>query len=882
MKWFTPIAAVAAAVVVGGTALAVGTSNWSHTTEADFKNGTFDNVVATNLGDLKLSRAVKTLLEQDPQVSAVNAMAEGPDGAVYAGTGPRGILMRAKGETVEKVAIIDDATNIFSLAFDKDGRLLIGTGGESGKILRVDKPASLKAIRDEEKAEAPGAEKTEKKDDKAKDDKPAGEKSKDGLKEIFSAEGVQYIWAIRQTPDGNLYAATGPTGQLWEIKPDGSKRVVLDSDENNLTALVSDGKDMLYVGTDPNGLLYRVNRKTGESFVLFDAPEAEISGLVIDAQGNIYASTAEAREEGAAAATAGAAEKNGRPEGGAAGVQITSEPPKEPKPPELPNPQPGKPEPIPKAVPTAPKPPANSGAKSERNPQSRLPRGFGIEQALLGIVMPQAEATDPEPSAPRRPPRAPAPPGAPKPGPGPSPGPNPGPGPGTAPTTGPTLPMPAHQPTVEPTAAEPKPEGNAVYKVDRDGFVTEIFRQPVLILSMVEREGQLLLATGSEGQVYQINPAAEETSVVAKVEPKQIMCLLPTSDGRVYLGTANVGGIAAMSSGYAAKGTYTSPVLDATQISRFGKMHLHGSVAEATSITVATRSGNVHDAAEKGWSKWTDEAPVTEFLQVESPPARFLQYRLTFTSKAGKTTPVIEDVNVAYQVPNLPPQIKAVRVQPASDPAAMAAAAAAAANGGEGGPTSAQPIVSSRKLTLAWEASDPNNDPLQFSVYFRRGEGSPWILLKDKLPEPTYEWDTRSVADGRYEVKVIASDAAANEPGKGKTASRVSDPVLVDNTPPVVGDLKSEQRGADVKVSFRAVDRTSVVAGAEYSVDSSKDWQAVLPSDNIWDSPEETAAFNIRGLQPGNHQVTIRATDAKGNQAFESIFVTVQGPAAAK
>ena len=61
----------------------------------------------------------------------------------------------------------------------------------------------------------------------------------DGLKEIFSAEGVQYVWAIRQTPDGNLYAATGPHGQLWEIKPDGSKRVVLDSDENNLTALVS-------------------------------------------------------------------------------------------------------------------------------------------------------------------------------------------------------------------------------------------------------------------------------------------------------------------------------------------------------------------------------------------------------------------------------------------------------------------------------------------------------------------------------------------------------------------------------------------------------------------------------------------------------------------
>ena len=39
--------------------------------------------------------------------------------------------------------------------------------------------------------------------------------------------------------------------------------------------------------------------------------------------------------------------------------------------------------------------------------------------------------------------------------------------------------------------------------------------------------------------------------------------------------------------------------------------------------------------------------------------------------------------------------------------------------------------------------------------------------------------------------------------------------------------------------------------GADYAVDSSRDWQAVLPSDNIWDSPEETARFTIRGLKPG-------------------------------
>jgi hypothetical protein len=803
--------------LLASTALGVGSSHWMHTTEADFKTGTFDNVVATNLGDLKLSRAVKTLLEQDPKISAVNALAQAVDGTVYAGSGPHGVLLRISGETVTTIATLEDDTNIFSLLIDQKGRLLIGTGGEHGRILRLDNPG-------------------------ARDAKPV---------EIFKADGVQYIWSICQTPEGNLYAATGPTGKLFEIKPDGSQKVVMDSDENNLTSMVSDGKETLYVGTDPNGLVYRVNRKTGESFVLYDAPETEISALVLDKKGNLFAATAEAREDLMPAAPGAPGEAGGRPEGGSAGIQITTEPPKEPAPGKLPDPNPGRPDPIPQFPIT--QPPARShlfvGAELTEKPKAAA----------------RPAATQPKP--PRVPP---PPPGAPR------------------PTTAPMMPeppMPAHQPPVEPAPAEARPEGNAIYKIDPDGFVTEIFRQPVLVLSMIENNGTLLIATGGEGQIYQVNPAADEVVVLAKVEPKQIMCLLPARDGRILMGMANAGGVAAMSSGFATRGTYTSAVLDATQISRFGKMHMHGSLAKATALKVATRSGNLKDAAEKGWSSWTDDVPATEFLQVRSPSARFLQYRVTFSSDDGSDTPIIEDVNIAYQMPNLPPQVKSVKVASSAE----AGAAAALPNGmplpampaGEG-ESAAPRIASGRRQTISWEASDPNGDALQYSIYFRRGVDAPWILLKEKLPENSFEWDTRSVADGRYEVKVIASDAAANVPGRGRTASRVADPILVDNTPPVIGDVKWSQRGADIRVEFRVVDRSGIVAAGDYSVDSSKEWQALLPSDGIWDSPQETADFTITGLAPGTHQVTIRTTDDKGNPAFENLIVKVIAPAASR
>ncbi|HET6246937.1 MAG TPA: hypothetical protein VFE47_04495 [Tepidisphaeraceae bacterium] len=849
-------------------ASAVSTSYWRQANTADFKAGTLENVVATNLGDLKLSRAVKTLLEEDPKISSVNALAEAPDGSIYAGTGPHGMLLQIKDEKVSTIATLPDAA-VLSLVVEKNGAIIIGTGGQAGRVLRIDKPGN-------------------------------------DPKTLFEADGVQYIWGLAQTPDGNIYAATGPNGALYEIKPDGSKRTILETNESNILSLISDGKDLLYLGTDPHGLVYRVNRKTGESFVLFNAAEAEVSALALDKAGNLYAGTAEAKEEPQTPQdNAQPAEKGGRPEGGAIGVPIPADRPKEPTPPPPPNPNPGQPDPIPKSPAQqselhvqslmAKRAVAVAESQSLRfAPRrmdmhnvdfSRRPMPFEMMSDAVAPVMlafDVAGADDPPPDdSPKK--KRPRPtPGDPNPGPNPNPNPRPG-----KPDANPqTAPAPAvHAPTVDTTTGpEARPEGNAIYKIDPDGFVTEIFRQPVLILSMVENNGTLLVATGgAEGQIYQLRPSADETVVLAKVDPKEIMCLLSARDGKVYMGTANVGTLAAMSSGFAARGTYASPVLDATQISRFGKIHLHGALPAGTGITVATRSGNVKDADEKTWSKWSDEAPAAEFLQVMSPSARFLQYRVTFTSTEGKATPVVGDVSIAYQVPNLPPQIKAVKIATTGSAGSGAGTdvAAMAAPDADAAAAASHHIESARRQTIAWDASDPNNDTLTYSLYLRAVGESGWILLKDKLTDATYDWDTRTVADGRYEVKVIASDASSNPPGQGKTASRVSDPLTVDNTPPVIGDVKSQQRGADVHIDLKVVDHTSTVASVDYAVDSTKDWQFVLPTDQIYDSPEETVSFSIPGLKAGQHQITLRATDSKGNQSFENLYVNVQGGAAA-
>ncbi|HEY7090033.1 MAG TPA: hypothetical protein VH518_18185 [Tepidisphaeraceae bacterium] len=763
-------------ILSANRAWAVKTAHWIHTTEADFKQGTLTHVVATNLGDLKLSREVKTLLEQDARVSAVFALAQAGDGTIYAGTGPEGVLLAVKDDKVTTAADLGQHTNIFSLLVDSQGRLLIGTGGEKGQILRMEK---------------------------------SGEKPK----EIFSSDDVQYIWSMVQTPDGMLYAATGPNGQLVAISPDGTAKVLLDSDENNLLCLLSDGKDSLYVGTDPNGLVLRVNRQTGDLFVVYDAAESEISALARDSKGNLYAATAEAinapGDENQGGESSGAADQVGRPESDQRSQPIPGQPPANPKPPEVPKPAPGEPLPIPKTI---------------------------VKPLNMMILA--------------------------------DPGDEPGPTTSEAPLV-PTGPRPA---AGLPGPERPKPSnGNAVYKIDPDGFVTEVFRQQVSVFALLlQPDDTLLVATGSDGGLYQINPAAEETSTITKVDSKEILCLMPAKDGRVFLGLANSGDIAAMGSGFATDGTYVSPVLDAEQISRFGKIQLRGSLPAGSAMHVSTRSGNVEEADAPGWSTWSDEVSASQFVQTNSPPARFLQYRFRFSSDNGKVTPVVEDVDVAYQVPNLPPVIKSIKIGNGENLAAVATT-----SGDEN-------HTPNSKITISWEATDPNEDDLVFSLSFRRGRSGPWILMKDKLKDPTYDWETRNVGDGRYEIKVEGDDSGANPAGQGKKASRVSDPVIVDNTPPAIGDLKTQVEGTTATIKMTVVDQTSTVARLDYSVDSAEDWQTALPSDSIADSPEEAYEVVIKNLSAGAHQITLRAADAKGNRAYETVNVTVDKPASSR
>ncbi|MDM8005735.1 MAG: hypothetical protein QUV05_06235 [Phycisphaerae bacterium] len=629
-----------------------------------------------------------------------------------------------------------------------------------------------------------------------------------------------YIWAMARGVEGEVYAATGNKGQIFRIEPDGSKsRVLCDLKPKNVICMAFAPDGFIYAGTDEDGLVYRVHPTDGQVFVVYDAKEPEISAIVFDAQGNLYASTADA--EGARPGRAVADKPGGKPEtqkaesragGGLLSLFKASKPQADSQPAKGSSTAPASRPGHPAGTPDDDEDAAGDGS-SATSPAT--------QQASLLSRLGRPAAGGP---------------------------------PGT------------------------KTGGNAIYRIDKDGFVTEIFREPVMILGMAESNGTIYAATGNEGRIYALTPNLDRTLMLAKLEAAQATCLLRLPDNRLLIGTANAATVVELSDRYAAKGTLTSKVLDAEQLSTWGRVRWNATVPTGTKLTIATRSSNVEDEESEAWEEWSSEMDATYPQSISSASARFLQYRLSFETTVPDATPILRSLEIVRIQPNHAPLVTSVEVLAALDEAKKPTASpkvkmAAGLSGFSGGEEVSAPKYN---WVVKWSANDPNNDPLIFEVFYRELNARRWIRIAKELSESLYIWDTRTVPDGKYEVRVVAKDSKTNPPGTDLSGARISDMILVDNTPPdVTVDSITPKGGRAVRISFVCHDALTRIAGASYNLDSEEKWTPLAADDNIFDAPSETVTFTVDDLDAGEHRIAIRVEDERGNLRYVSRLVTV-------
>ena len=164
-----------------------------------------------------------------------------------------------------------------------------------------------------------------------------------------------------------------------------------------------------------------------------------------------------------------------------------------------------------------------------------------------------------------------------------------------------------------------------------------------------------------------------------------------------------------------------------------------------------------------------------------------------------------------------------------------------------------------------WKADDQNDDRLQYDVYYRREGESGWKPLKRGLWDPIFVWDTSSVPDGTYLIKVSASDAPSNSPGTALTGEMESVSFDIDNTAPRIEVQPTTRGAARTSINFVVQDEQSPVQRVEYSLDASR-WRVVYPKDGIPDSRREEFEVALGDGETGRG-VIIRATDAMNNVA---------------
>ena len=687
------------------------------------------------------------------------------------------------------------------------------------------------------------------------------------LQEIADT-GEPYVWCLARDRDGNLYAGTGNGGKVFRIDADGELSLLADLEEPDVLSLAVDGNGRLYAGTSATGRIYRIAPsgastrfyETGESYVwsmsidpdgtlyagtgsagkihridsegtgdvFYDTPETHIISLIQGGPGHLYAGgegsgivyrissggeafvlyDAAEQEVSCLALDAAGNLYAGVIGGGAPGPAGPS---------------------IPMVV--------------EAHMRATVIEAGGAQSQDAGPDTAGSGEAEPQQAGPV-PPTAMATAGRTRPG-------RPG---GTGP-------------------------GSALYRIAPDGVVSELWRaaDKQLLSLALDPGGDLVLGTGGDGHFYQVDPRKAETGILSQSSDAQVTAMVAGAKGEILAGCSNMGRVLRLGPRYASEGTLASVVHDASTWARWGRVSWEGVVPGGTEVEFSTRSGNT-EKPDSTWSSWTETTGGRDG-SIGSPNARFVQWRAELESARSGTSPVLRAVSVSYLQRNLQPRVNAITISPRaaggqrnsggakSSPAGAAAGSPQPRHGsGSLNPSTAStagdpPITGPG--TISWQAADGNGDQLRYALYFRAvGEGQ-WKLLEDDLRTNSHTWDSATFPDDLYVVRVVAQDDLSNVAGSALAGERISDPFLVDNTPPAVGELKVEVQGLRATVTGVAMDATGPLREGAYAIDGAE-WRVFFPADDIFDSGEERFSFQVDLPSAGEHTLVVRVEDLAG------------------
>jgi len=660
------------------------------------------------------------------------------------------------------------------------------------------------------------------------------------LTEVYKT-GEQYIWSSEVDGAGNIYLGSGGEGKVFKVAANGAGALFSDLAEINVTALAVGKSGELFAGTSPDGKVYRIDAN-GKATIYFEPKQKYIWSLAVMSDGSLAVATGDGGKIYKVKAA------NATPESSL--LFDTSET---------------------HVVSLVTDRQGNLYAGTDSNgivmrfDASGKP--FGLLDSPLREIHELAVGTDgsvyvlalgESASAPK-------------------------------PADAPAAPATSENKTVtveKPNPLNPEPPSksrydlkdakSAVYRLMPDGGSDLIWASSTVtgfsLYAHASGNG-VLVGTSDKGRIYNVSNDSSET-LALQTDASQISTIRVAGNS-LFATSSNQGSLFKFGPESIAEGNYESAVLDAKGSATWGRIwwRANGNVA------IQTRSGNT-EKPDETWSAWSTAATDLKGVAVTSPKARYFQWRATLRASNAS----LSEVNLAFIARNIAPEILSINTLPTN--------VGLAANPPQqidpnielsgmspvdfGIPVIAIPprrVYQRGATSLQWTAEDRNGDKLVYDVYYKEVADANFKLLRGDLTDAFIAIDGQSLADGRYIFKIVARDAPSNPIPLALTGERVTEPIDIDNTAPVVTSIGAPVVTSDkARVTFEATDAASYLTRAEYSLGGGE-WKTVYADDGISDSPRERYTIEIPVTSAGEYAVTIRVYDVNANSGNARVVV---------
>ena len=637
------------------------------------------------------------------------------------------------------------------------------------------------------------------------------------------------IWSIAEGADGTIWAGTGGDGRVLRLRPGQAEETVFDSGESNVFAVAVSGT-RVYAATSPDGRVYVIDgNQPARAF--FDPQEKYIWALAVGADGRLWVGAGnpaviyrvDANGTGQAVYRPAAAHVVSLSRDSSGRILAGTE-------------SPGR---LYRLT-------ADDRPAVLLDPAMTEVRSAAATTSGAIYVAAVSRGDDPAPAG------------------------------GESASIGFAQPAPASTPSSS-SSSSSSSRRSVLYKIDPNGTWEPVWETTDIIYDVVATDdGGVLAATGPEGRLYRIEPN-RDVLLLTGVDAKQITRFAgsPKAGARLAaFATANPGRVLSPGTGDQTPAAYISGVRDSRSVATWGLIRWEAS----GQVALYTRSGNT-ERPDDTWSEWAGPYSRREGEAIKSPAARFIQWRAVLTRATAPQVPHLTSVTVAYLPRNSRPIVTSITAHPpgvvfqrpfSSEDGAIAGlddvTAEARRPPGDPGPMPPSPgrrMFQKGLQTIVWKADDADGDRLTYSLQYRREGDATWRPLRSGLTDGIVVWDTSTVADGRYVVRISASDSPSNSTDRALEGEKESDPIDVDNTPPAITVEIARQPGGGARALVRVVDAQSPIQKLEYSL-AGGPWQLVYPLDGLADSPEERYEIPL-AAEADAARLMLRATDLLQN-----------------